>query len=135
MMCWWRGSKVMPHGWLSWPDDAPALPVVPSKRLVHTFRFTFKEDSPTLVVWELKELEGKTRVTVTHSRFMGETSTYKAISGGWPRILALYKAEIETGKAPIGPRVMNAIMGMTAFMMPKGAKTEVAMAGSTKLPE
>ncbi len=103
------------------------LEVDPPRRLVHTFRFSMEKDDPTLVEWEFTPTQTGTKVTVTHSRFTGETRTYKSVSTSWPRILGLYKKVIESGQAPLDVRFKNgAMMGMT-FMLPKSAKTEHAL--------
>lgn len=82
----------------------------------------------------MKEAEGRTRVTVTHSRFTGETRTLKSIQGGWPRILALYKARIETGSAPFGARFGNTMTSLFAFMLPAKTRTEVALKADLRPP-
>lgn len=98
-------------------------------RLVHTFRFSMEDDAPTLVEWSLEPLAAKlTRVTVRHSRFEGETRTYKSVSTSWPAILRLYKQKIETGRAPLGVRIRNGLMMAISFMLPKKARTDVAVA-------
>lgn len=103
------------------------LEVAPPSRLVHTFRFSMEKDAPTLVEWSLREKDGVTRVTVTHSRFEGETRTYKSVSTSWPAILALYKTIIETGRTPAGARLKNGMMMAMCFMLPAGARTENAV--------
>lgn len=103
------------------------LEVAPPRKLVHTFRFSMEKDAPTLVEWDLAERPGGTRVTVTHSRFDGETRTYKSVSTSWVAILQLYKTTIETGTAPLGARFKNAMMMGMSFMLPAGAKTENAL--------
>ncbi|MDX2132854.1 MAG: SRPBCC domain-containing protein [Planctomycetota bacterium] len=110
------------------------LEVDAPRRLVHTFRFSMEQDAPTLVEWRLTEQGGVTRVTITHSRFEGETRTLKSVTTSWPAILALYKAVIETGRAPAGARFKNALMMSMSFMLPKSARTEVALAASTAVP-
>lgn len=110
------------------------LEVQAPTRLVHTFRFSMEKDAPTLVEWSLVEKDGVTRVTVKHSRFQGETRTYKSVSTSWVAILNLYKTIIETGRAPLSARVKNAMMMAMCFMLPKGARTEVAMSGSNAVP-
>lgn len=99
----------------------------PPVRLVHTFRFAMEKDAPTLVVWELIEKDGGTRVRVTHSRFEGETRTLKSVSKVWPRILGLYKRQIERGRAPLGTRMKNGMMMGMSFMLPAVTKTERAL--------
>ncbi|MFZ4576299.1 MAG: SRPBCC domain-containing protein [Phycisphaerales bacterium] len=106
------------------------LEAEPPRRLVHTFRFSMEKDSPTLVEWNLSEKNGVTTINITHSRFEGETRTYKAVSTSWPKILGLYKTIIETGKAPAGTRLSNGFMMAMSFALPKSASTEAAL----KLP-
>ena len=106
------------------------LEAEPPRRLVHTFRFSMEKDAPTLVEWNLSEKNGVTTVSVTHSRFDGETRTYKAVSTSWPKILGLYKTIIETGKAPAGTRLSNGVMMAMSFALPRSASTEEAL----KLP-
>lgn len=103
------------------------LEVEPPRKLVHTFRFSMEKDAATLVEWNLTEKNGVTTVHITHSRFEGETRTYKSVSTSWPKILGLYKSIIETGTVPLGTRITNAMMMGMSFMLPKGASTEVAM--------
>lgn len=103
------------------------LEVDPPRRLVHTFRFSMEKDEPTLVEWTLEPRGDSTRVIVNHSRFDGETRTYKAVATSWIKILALYKTIIETGKAPAGARFKNGMMMAMAFMLPKSARTENAL--------
>lgn len=110
------------------------LESVPPRRLVHTFRFAMEQDSPTLVTWELVETGGATKLTVTHSRFEGETKTFKSVTQGWPRILALYKSLIETGTVPFGARFQNGMMSAMAFMLPARTRTELALKETTKVP-
>jgi uncharacterized protein YndB with AHSA1/START domain len=111
------------------------LEAQPPHRLVYTFRFSMESDPATLVVWELRESGGVTRVTVTHSRFPGETKTYKSVTSGWPRILALYKSQIEKGATPLGARLQNGMMSAMSFMLPKTARSEHARSLSLKLEE
>jgi len=103
------------------------LEVVPERRLVHTFRFAMEDDAATLVTWELQETAGATHVTVSHSKLVEGSKTLKGIDGGWPRILALYKATVEQGRAPLWPRCVNSLMGLMSFMLPAKTRTEAAL--------
>lgn len=103
------------------------LEVNPPHRLVHTFRFSMEKDAPTLVEWTLEQLGDSTRVIVNHSRFDGETRTYKSVATSWPKILKLYKTLIETGNAPLSKRLGNAAMMAMTFMLPKSARTQNAL--------
>jgi len=108
--------------------------VRPPSRLVHTFRFSMHKDAPTLVEWDLTPTATGTRVTVTHSRFEGETKTYKAVSTSWPKILGLYKTLIETGRTPLGTRLQNGMMSAMSFMLPKSVRTENALKVGNRPP-
>jgi uncharacterized protein YndB with AHSA1/START domain len=98
---------------------------VPPTRLVHTFVFPNLPDAPTLVAWELAATATGTRVTVTHSRFEGETKTYKAVYTSWPRILGLFKEVIERGDVGAGTKFQHALMGAMSFVLPKSLRTDV----------
>jgi uncharacterized protein YndB with AHSA1/START domain len=99
--------------------------VAAPRRLVHTFCFPNLDDPPTLVTWELTEVAGGTRITVTHARFPGEESpTYKAVYRSWPKILGLFKEVIEKGDVSRGTKFGHALMGAMSFMIPKQLRTE-----------
>ncbi len=100
------------------------IEVTPPTRFAHTFRFTNTPDQPTLVTWELAPLGRGTRVTLTHSRFQGQTKTYKMVSGGWVQILGLLKSVLETGNVSVGTRVKYALMGASMWMLPKSMRAE-----------
>jgi len=104
------------------------LEVSPPTKLVHTFLFTWFDDEPSLVTWDLSENAGVTTVTVTHERLDEGTKTIKAIDGGWPTILKLYKRVIETGSAGAGTSLKQGMMGLMGFMLPKSTKSENARA-------
>lgn len=102
--------------------------VAPPRRLVHTFTFPNLPDAPTLVTWDLTPQGAGTLVTVTHSRFDGQTKTYKAIDGGWPTILRLYKQVVETGDVGAGTKLQQGLMGAMSFVLPKSLRTDVVEA-------
>jgi uncharacterized protein YndB with AHSA1/START domain len=108
--------------------------VSPPTRLVHTFVFPNLPDAATLVTWELTAIPSGTRLTVTHSRFDGETKTYRAIDGGWPKILGLYKRVIETGDVGFGTKLQQGLMGAFCFILPKSLRTEVVEAAIAQRP-
>jgi len=73
------------------------LEVIPNKKLSHTFEFHSNEDKPTRVTFELEEVEGMVKLTLTHDEFEGETETYKSVFEGWSYILSGLKTYLETG--------------------------------------
>lgn len=106
------------------------MEISPPRRLVHTYMFTFRPEEPTLVTWELEEVPGGCRVTLTHAGFTTQTVTHKGVVKGWRDILDLLKIELETGDIPAKTKLMYWVMGMTMFMMPKTTRVaEVERAG------
>jgi uncharacterized protein YndB with AHSA1/START domain len=103
-------------------------------RLVHTFTFPNLPDAPTLVAWELTATTTGTRVTVTHSRFDGETKTYKAVYGSWPKILGLFKQVIEKGDVGVGTRLQHGLMNAMSFVLPRSLRTEIVEAAIAQRP-
>ena len=75
------------------------LESVPLKRLVHSFGFTDRDDSPTRVVYELEPMGEMVKLTVVHDGFESKTKTYEDTGGGWPYILSGLKSYLETGEA------------------------------------
>jgi len=102
------------------------IEVTPPTRLVHTFLFTWFDDEPSVVTWELSEEKGITTVTLTHSNLDEGTKTIKSIDGGWPKILKLYKQVIETGSVGLGTKLTQGMMSLMGFMLPKATRTENA---------
>ena len=101
---------------------------VPPRRLVHTFVFPHLPDAPTLVEWDLVPTAKGTRVNVTHSRFEGETRTWKSVVSSWPKILDLYRCEIEAGDVPLGTKIQHGLMGALSFVLPRSLRTDVVEA-------
>lgn len=102
--------------------------------LVHTFVFPNLPDRATLVRWELSATATGTRVVVTHSRFEGETKTWRSVVTSWPSILRLYRQEIERGDVGAGTKVKLALMGAMGFLLPKSLRTDVVEAKLAKDP-
>jgi uncharacterized protein YndB with AHSA1/START domain len=104
--------------------------VTPPSRFVHTFMFTTRPETPTLVTWELTEIAGGCRVVLTHSRWTDQRKTHAGVFDGWRDILALLKSVLETGDIPLRTKVKYAAMGAAAFMLPRATRVdEVAKAG------
>lgn len=93
-----------------WFVAGEVIEVSPPTRLAHTFRFHDIPEPEQRVEWDLLDLGGRTRVTVTHSRLDAAPRTAKRISGGWPAILADYRTLVEHGKLPFGKRFTLALM-------------------------
>ena len=108
--------------------------IEPERRFVHTYRFTDLDDSETLVTWEFEEISSGVRVTLTHSRFTDQAATHKRVGGGWKMILNTLKSILETGKKPLGVRMMYGLMGALDFVQPKKTLTENVLAGERSRP-
>ena len=74
--------------------------VDPGVLLEHTFSLAHRpEDPESLVVYELEDMGGMTRLCLSHGEFSTENGTYADISGGWPIILSSLKTYLETGES------------------------------------
>ena len=57
------------------------------------------KEPPSRVSFEIEELSGQTRLTVTHDQFPDDTVVFDGIQQGWPWIIASLKSLLETGEA------------------------------------
>jgi uncharacterized protein YndB with AHSA1/START domain len=107
------------------------LEVTPPRMFKHTYHFMMNGvEPPTTVTWELAEIAGGTRVTLTHEGFTAAHKAADKQAAGWREIVGLLKAELETGTLPLKTRLMYGMMGATMFMLPKTTKVaEVERAG------
>lgn len=93
--------------------------VSPPSKFSHTYMFITRPETPSLVTWELKEIPGGCRVTLTHSGWTDQVKTHKAVVGGWRQILDVLKTELETGDIAFKTKVLYGMMNAFMFMMPK----------------
>jgi len=101
------------------------IEAIPPRRFKHTYHFTMNGFEPeTTVTWELAEVPGGTRVTLTHEGFTPAHKGVEKQAAGWKQILGLLKSELETGNIPFGTRMMYGMMGMMSFMLPKTTRVE-----------
>lgn len=104
--------------------------VEPPRRFSHTYMFTQRAETPSLVTWELQDIPGGCRVTLTHGGWTDQVKTHKSVVAGWRMILDGLKVEMETGDLPFKTRLIYGMMSAFMFMMPKATKTaEVERAG------
>jgi len=96
----------------------------PPKKLVHTYMFTQRPETPSLVTWELTEINGGCKVTLTHSGWTDQIATHKSVVGGWKQILDILKHDLETGDIKLGTKMIYGMMSVFMFMLPKSTKTE-----------
>jgi len=71
----------------------------PPRRLVTSWAPPAEADNPdktSRVAFDIEDLNGKVRLTVTHSDL--DTQSLKDVSGGWPAVLSNLKTLLETGR-------------------------------------
>lgn len=106
------------------------LEVTPPERFKHTYMFAMRAETPTVVTWELEEIPGGCRLTLTHGGFTDQVKTHKDVVGGWRLILDAMKGELERGRLPLKARFLYGLMGAMMFTQPKQTlTTEVDKAG------
>lgn len=107
------------------------IEVVPPRRFKHTFKFTMRDERPTLVTWDLEETPTGCRVTLTHGGWTADLAkSHKGTVSVWQQILTLLKQLLETGDIPAKTKIIYALMGASMFMLPKSTKvSEVEKAG------
>lgn len=96
----------------------------PPTRFAHTFRFTQMDDPECEVIYDLKQVPAGVECTLTVDRMPVGTKTAKEMQAGGDKILALLKSVVETGKVPLGTRVMYAMMDKMLFVLPKSLRAE-----------
>jgi len=99
------------------------LEVDAPRKLRHTYRFTMAPDPVTEVTWELDEVPGGCRVTVTHAGWTRAKDADKH-AAGWMEILGLLKSELETGDIPTKTKLIYWVQGKFMWALPKSTKTE-----------
>ncbi len=106
---WKRGAswKIrMPDGRVA--DSGEVLEIKPRKKLVlkwrNEFRPELKAEGYSRMTYEL-EPEGKSvKLTVTHEINKPNSKFLRAVSNGWPHILASLKSLLETGESLVETR-------------------------------
>lgn len=96
----------------------------PPHRYAHTHRFTQHEDPVCEVHYELKPGPQGVEVTMRLVDLPAGTATAKDMGRGAPQILALLKSIAETGRLPLGTRVMYAMFSVLEFVLPARTKSE-----------
>jgi uncharacterized protein YndB with AHSA1/START domain len=98
--------------------------VDPPRKLVHTQRLTMRDDPPTLVTWELAEIEGGTRVTLRHTGFPEGTKKLENVDKTWIGILRELKRLLESGDIGVATKARYAMMRLFMWALPSGTKAE-----------
>ena len=83
-------------------DTGKVLEYDPPRRLSYSFHPEhdgLENEKPSRVVFDLADINGQVRLTVTHDGFEDGSNVLPKISMGWPSILSSLKSLLETGKA------------------------------------
>jgi uncharacterized protein YndB with AHSA1/START domain len=92
---------VVPDGRIA--DDGEVLEIDPPRKLVITWQnHLFPEltaEGFSRMTYELEPMGSSVKLTVTHMMERKDSKLVKAVSNGWPNILASLKSLLETGEA------------------------------------
>jgi uncharacterized protein YndB with AHSA1/START domain len=100
------------------------LEVDPPHRFVHSHRFTQYDDPVCQVAYELKPVAAGVEVTMRVRGMQAGTRTAKSMQQGGDMILKSLQAIAETGRLPLGTRLMYAAFGLMEFVLPKRTRSE-----------
>ena len=82
-------------------DNGKVLEYDPPRRLSYSFHPEhdgLENEKPSRVVFDLADINGQVRLTVTHDGFEDGSNVLPKISMGWPSVLSSLKSLLETGK-------------------------------------
>jgi uncharacterized protein YndB with AHSA1/START domain len=83
-------------------DAGEILESDPPRRLVVKWRNQFKPElqaeGDARCAFEIEQVDGAAKLTITHEIDRPESRLIEAVSGGWPRILSNLKSLLETGE-------------------------------------
>ena len=96
----------------------------PPHRYVTTFRFTRFDDPPCTITYELREVVGGTEFVMTLDDLPPGTVTAKQMVQGGTLIINTLKSLVETGKLPLGTRVLYGIFALMGPLAPKKTRVE-----------
>jgi uncharacterized protein YndB with AHSA1/START domain len=96
----------------------------PPHRFVHSHRFTQHDDPVCQVAYELKPVAGGVEVTLRVIGLALGTATAKSMQQGGSMILQSLKAIAETGRPPLGTRLLYVAFGLMEFVLPKRTRSE-----------
>lgn len=104
--------------------DGEVVVFEPPKRFVHTHRFTQYEDPVCQVSYDLKPVGKGVEVTLRVIGLPAGTKTAKSMASGGHMILKSLKAIAETGRPPLGTRVMYWLFDHMEFVLPARTRSE-----------
>lgn len=96
----------------------------PPRRFAHTFRFTQMDDPPCVVSYELAPKDGGVEFTLRISEMTPGTKSAKQMLQGARLILNTLKGVIETGRPPLGVRLLFGLFALLEPMTPKRCRVE-----------
>lgn len=96
----------------------------PPRRFAHLHRFTQHNDPACKVIYDLKPVEGGVEVTLTVENVTAGTKTAVEMQRGGMFILNNLKAIVETGRPPLGTRLMYWMFGAMEFVLPASTRSE-----------
>ena len=101
------------------------LEVDPPRKLSHTMKFTAYDDPWCKVTYELRETPEGVEFTLTSEDVAAGTKTAKDMERGGPFIVGTLKSVVETGRPPLGTRLLYALFSVLGpLVMPKKARSE-----------
>lgn len=103
--------------------DGEIVEYDPPRRFSHWHRFTTLEDPVCKVTYELKPVTGGVEVTLTVDDMPLGTKTEKEMQSGGMFILKNLKAIVETGRPPLGARLMYWMFDVLEFVLPKRTRS------------
>jgi len=112
----WSGKHVLVVGEI--------LEFDPPHRFVHSHRFTQHDDPVCQVAYELNPVAGGVEVTLRVIGLAPGTTTAKSMQQGGNMILQSLKAIAETGRPPLGTRLLYVAFGLMEFVLPKRTRSE-----------
>ncbi len=78
----------------------------PPRRYAHTFRFTRYDDPPCTITYDLTEVGDGVEFVLTADDVPTGTKTAKQLEGGGKFIASSLKSIVETGRPPLGVRIL-----------------------------
>jgi uncharacterized protein YndB with AHSA1/START domain len=100
------------------------LAVEPPRRFSHTQQLLMRDDPPTLVTWELDEVDGGTQVTLRHSGWPADTTGLDKVDSTWAVILPELKRLVETGDISTRLKLQYALGRPLTRFMPARTRAE-----------
>ena len=96
----------------------------PPRRYSHTLVFTQYSDAPSVITYDLREVDGGTEFTLTTSNVPAGSKTEKSMAQGGTMIVNTLKAVVETGKPSFGTRLILRMISLMQPFTPKQCASE-----------